>query len=78
MNLQIIPTPLALGIEKPSRVCRMQGSGKKAPDAITAHLKLKMGLFSFRFALGCIESLQSGGLILALAARKTQRKLIEI
>lgn len=79
MNLQIILTPLALGIEKPLCVCRMQGhigSGKRAPDTITAHLKLKMELFSFRFALGCIEYPQSGGLILALAARKSQRQLI--
>lgn len=77
MNLQIILTPLALGIEKPSCVCRMQdhiGFGKRAPDAITAHLKLKMELFSFRFALGCIGAPQSRGLILVLAPRKTVRE----
>lgn len=73
MNLQIIPIPLAPGIEKHPRGCRMRGrigSGKRAPDAITAHLKLKMELFFF--ALGCIESPQSEGLILAIAARTTE------
>ena len=76
MNLQIILAPLAPGIEKPPRVCRMRGhigSGKRALDAITAHLKLKIFFF---LALGCMESPQSGGLILAVAGRTTEREEI--
>ncbi len=73
MNLQIKLPPLAPGIEKPLCGCMRRGhigSGKRAPDAITAHLKLKMELFSCFFpASGGVESPQSEGLILALAAR---------
>lgn len=73
MNLQIILTPLAPGIEKPPCGCGMRGrtgsGGKKALDAITAHLKVKMEplgfLLGFFCALGCVES-QSGELIRAV------------